>query len=214
MSLRACYHRLAARDRRAAPGLDGAAMAEHVLVIGGTGMLKDACLALAATGRVVSVVGRDPDRLEAMMMDASAAGNMLSPLQVDYTSTEEFTRAIRTAIERFGPVDTVLAWVRSWASEVLPALAREVSEAGRPWRLFHVRASASGELPAGGSPPDAVLAGGLCAYREIRLGFVREPGGSRWLTDEEICAGVSSAVEGDVSFVVGVLEPWEERPSA
>ncbi|MBI3892033.1 MAG: SDR family NAD(P)-dependent oxidoreductase [Candidatus Wallbacteria bacterium] len=187
-------------------------MAEHVLVIGGTGMLKDACLELAARGYVVSVVGRDTGRLEAMMMDASAAGNMLSPLEVDYFRTDAFTQAVRHAVELFGPIDAVVAWVRSDAREVLPATMREVSAAGRSWRLFEVLGTASKDAETPRSQPDLSPAGGLCAYREIVLGFVPQPGGARWLETSEICEGVLDAVTSDRSTVVGTVEPSEARP--
>ena len=46
------------------------------------------------------------------------------------------------------------------------------------------------------------------------LGFVRQAGRSRWLTDDEICRGVLRAI-GTVEpepIVVGQVEPWSARP--
>jgi hypothetical protein len=37
--------------------------------------------------------------------------------------------------------------------------------------------------------------------------------GSRWLTNQEISAGVIRAVDGDAPLsMVGVVEPWSARP--
>ena len=45
-------------------------------------------------------------------------------------------------------------------------------------------------------------------YRQVILGFVVEPGGSRWLTHQEISTGVMAAVRRDAPYyVVGTVEP-------
>ena len=50
-------------------------------------------------------------------------------------------------------------------------------------------------------------------YRQVLLGFVHDDGVSRWLTHEEICAGVLRAAAGDdVVTVAGQVEPWKLRP--
>ena len=49
--------------------------------------------------------------------------------------------------------------------------------------------------------------------REVILGFVREGGHSRWLTDPEISAGVLKVLRsGKLRSVVATLTPWSERP--
>lgn len=41
----------------------------------------------------------------------------------------------------------------------------------------------------------------------------RTPGGSRWLTNEEIWQGTLAAIENDwAESVIGVVTPWEKRP--
>ena len=50
-------------------------------------------------------------------------------------------------------------------------------------------------------------------YRQVLLGFMHQHGVSRWLTHEEICAGVVRAAAGDdVVTVAGQVEPWKLRP--
>jgi len=51
-------------------------------------------------------------------------------------------------------------------------------------------------------------------YRIVVLGFIVAPGGrSRWLTDEEICAGAADTLaKGRPLATVGTVTPWSARP--
>ncbi|NLG69565.1 MAG: hypothetical protein GX496_08420 [Firmicutes bacterium] len=50
-------------------------------------------------------------------------------------------------------------------------------------------------------------------YREVILGFVVEPSGSRWLTHDGISPGVLEAIDRDAPrWIVGTVEPWSARP--
>ena len=95
-------------------------------------------------------------------------------------------------------------------------LRRRFAEAVAPGgRFVQVLGSAAGD-PARADRLAAMAkaARGLdCAYQAVVLGFVIEGGGSRWLTNAEISAGVISAVESGVPFsAVGTLAPWSARP--
>jgi hypothetical protein len=51
------------------------------------------------------------------------------------------------------------------------------------------------------------------AYTEVVLGFVEGGSGSRWLSHDEISAGVVNAVvEEGGRHIVGVVDPWSARP--
>ena len=53
-----------------------------------------------------------------------------------------------------------------------------------------------------------------CLYRQVLLGFVPEGDGARWLTNDEISAGVLAAIDEDTAlFRIGVTRPWSLRPS-
>jgi hypothetical protein len=50
-------------------------------------------------------------------------------------------------------------------------------------------------------------------HREAILGFVRDQGTSRWLTDPAIVSGVLEAIARDTPrHAVGTVAPWEQRP--
>ena len=91
-----------------------------------------------------------------------------------------------------------MAWIHLDAPEALGVLRQRVT--GDVLRVLG-SAAADPSFPAAGKP------------REVILGFVREGGHSRWLTDPEISAGVLEALRsGKPRSVVGTLTPRSERP--
>ena len=139
----------------------------HDLVVGGSGMLAGLCLALAGAGRRVSVVGRDPARL-----DRLAAAPGIRPLAVDYRGPRSAGNGARRGRRRRRA---------DRAGRVLDPSCRG---ARRRWRI----AQRAGRLfvtywaapPADPARPDLVASWrnrvlqarpGL-AYRTVILGFV------------------------------------------
>ena len=61
----------------------------------------------------------------------------------------------------------------------------------------------------------AIVADGLvdCRLRQVVLGFRVVGDRSRWLTNDEISAGVLDAVRNDRPLsVIGQVDPWAARP--
>ncbi len=171
--------------------------APHILVVGGTGMLSGLCKALAGDGERLSLLSRQ----------ASAHGGF----DCDYYDEASFAAALDAAIARSGPITLAIAWFHSLKIAAPRMLAAQVRG-----RMFQVMGHAMGDPER----PDrlataAKVAEGLpdCALRQVVLGFKIEPGRSRWLTNEEISAGVLSAVQADLTYsVIGQTEPWSARP--
>ncbi|MHC4821539.1 MAG: Rossmann-fold NAD(P)-binding domain-containing protein [Planctomycetota bacterium] len=175
---------------------------DHALVIGGSGMLAGVTRALGERGPV-TVVARELGALERLRTAT------VTPLPMDYTDGDQLHGGLRSAVARHGPVDLCVAWIHSTAPEAPLDVARYVQG-----RYFHVLGSASADPTSNvtGSRAAFEALGGV-DYHEVILGFVRESGGSRWLTNEEICAGVLEAVDAPAARrVVGTVEPWAERP--
>ena len=192
------------------PVMPALAPGGHDLVVGGSGMLAGLCTALAEAGRVVSVIGRDPGRLEKL---AQLPG--LYPVAVDYRDPDALDLALRGTVEARGPIERAVCWIHlSTAPEAAALIAR------RTGRLFcHVLGSAAGDPARPGfvaSWRNRVLQArpGL-AYRTVILGFVPRVGGgsSRWLSHDEISGGVLGALAtaGSVT-IVGSVHPWSARP--
>lgn len=182
-------------------------MSPHILVVGGTGMLRDLVEALAGDGGRLSLLCR--------RASAFRRGGVRG-YDCDYYDDAAFRRALDLACAHAGPVELAVAWFHTLKIAAPRRLAERVGEDGAPGRLFQVLGSASVD-PA---HPErlaaaAQVADGLptCALRQVVLGFRVEPGRSRWLTNGEISEGVLRAVRHDLALsVVGQAEPWSARP--
>lgn len=186
----------------------------HALVVGGTGMLRGLSLALAEEGRMVSVVARTPSRLQSLTDAAKDFSGGINPLSLDYRDGARLQKALRRAVERFGPFGLAVCWIHSTAPEALRQVVEVIADTSESCRLFHVRGSAAAN-PLTGSrrPPEWLALYSNIQYRQVILGFVIEDGGSRWLTHAEISGGVLDAVRKDRPFsIVGTVEPWSLRP--
>jgi hypothetical protein len=184
----------------------------HAMVIGGTGMLSEVSLNLLRSGYEVSVIGRSPARLQKLAQKAASQGEQssrrLSLITVDYHHNEELQKEVSKAIGAHGPIRLLVSWIHSTAPNALPIILKEVAHTKEDFRLFHVLGSSTNldEMR------EKVNPSAQCHYRQVKLGFILEANGSRWLTNEEIATGVWSAIQQDISSVIGVLEPWEKRP--
>jgi hypothetical protein len=148
----------------------------HVLVVGGTGMLRGATEHLRELHEIVSVVART----------RSVPGT--EALLLDWRDPGALEAALEASRRAHGSFEMALCWVHSSA----PDAPRIVAEAVRPGTLYQVFGSAADS----GNPVkrrwQRELSGlpGL-DYRTILLGRR----GARWLTDEEISRGVIEAVD-------------------
>jgi hypothetical protein len=179
----------------------------HTLVVGGTGMLAAATRQLARRSAAVTVVARRPERLDGL--DAE----QVELIAVDYRRTDVLLERLEHAVSRHGEFDLALTWVHSSGEASLCRLAERLSSQANAARLVDVRGSALAR-PDSSSERHQFLSGldGI-EYQRVILGFVRDGGHSRWLTDREISEGVIEAVDdGDGERIVGVVEPWHQRP--
>ncbi|WP_052131642.1 SDR family NAD(P)-dependent oxidoreductase [Planococcus sp. CAU13] len=178
---------------------------KHALVIGGTGMLARTSLWLADNGYHVSVIGRNPEKMQRLIEQNPA---QIAPVLVDYTNKEALEAQLLHIQQKKGPVGLVVAWIHTNGSEVISCLTDSIPS-HLSWKLFHVNGSSSNleEIKKKAAVPSHVQ------YHQIHLGFKLENGTSRWLTHEEISGGVIKAIMEEKAIqLVGTLTPWEERP--
>lgn len=181
----------------------------HALVIGGSGMLAQACYWLAQQGYQVSVIGRNQEKME-KMRERYDHPEQLRPLYVDYHHHDKLRAELRAAQDEHGPFALVVAWIREDVKAVMKVVTDEISiRQTKPWKLYHVvgsrtdldKMAAMLEIPEG------------CQYRQVKLGFVIEGDAARWLTHEEISGGVIASIQEDTPRrLIGTVEPWEMRP--
>lgn len=154
--------------------------ARRALVLGGTGMLSGVATALLEDGwEVVLPSRRRP-------ATPTTNGHPARWVKADWTEPAALVATAATALD--GPADLLVAWVhREVRVPVLRAVAPLLAD-DAPVVEIHGSASAD---PLGGCP-DPVLAGH--PTQQVVLGHVRHAGRTRWLTQDEVAAGVLAAV--------------------
>jgi len=181
---------------------------QHILVVGGTGMLADASVALAADCQQLTLIAHTEESLSQLTARIASSGINVHQLAYDWARREEFIASIRAHLTRVGFPSLVLAWLHddSLGLEVVAA----ATTPGIACDFYHVRGSRTksamrdaGSLLEAQSLPDGV------SYNQIILGYKISSGRSRWLTNTEISAGVLAALgkRRPVS-VVGFASPW------
>lgn len=162
---------------------------KHEMVIGGTGMLREACIGIAKAGCHLSVVARDHekmDQLESLLLEESS----LNKVFVDYHKTQNFIHSMEEAMKEHGPVSLVICWIHSTAPNATQAVIDTLSKTSVPFSLFHIIGSGRepAEVKASLHIPKSMK------YQIVQLGWVMEKYHTRWLTHKEISEGVLRAV--------------------
>ncbi|QDG51136.1 hypothetical protein FIV42_10430 [Persicimonas caeni] len=179
----------------------------HLLIIGGTGMLAAASKHLVELAHRATLVARGRDGLERIAQSGEAR-----TLAVDYHHTDTLINELRAARREHGPFDLVLLWIHSTAEPTFDAVVDLLGEQVEACRVFDVRGSASTD-PTSEVDRRREYANERVDYRRVVLGYVHEQGVSRWLTHDEICTGVLQAIaNGAEEWVVGKVRPRGARP--
>jgi len=175
-------------------------------------MLADFSAAIAEREGALTSIARTERSLTSLEKRLSKFRCTHRTFALDYNDTRAFATGLVRAVAAAGPVDLVVGWFHHDAVAV--RLATELGAMGHPLRFAHVMGSAAGDPTADvDSLREQVEAAGPITYQQVVLGFVREDGHSRWLTNAEISDGVGRAVELRQPFsVVGTTRPWEARP--
>ncbi|XEC96614.1 short-chain dehydrogenase [Paenibacillus tarimensis] len=179
---------------------------KHALVVGGSGMLKKTSLWLADNSYIVSVIGRNIQKLSKL----SDMSKNIIPISVDYYNESLFRSEVNNSIARNGPYDLVIAWIHSNEKQIIDIIYSEIRNiSNKEWRLFHVLGSNS-NLEDTLREIDYIES---CEYHQVQLGFIIENYKSRWLTHDEISNGVINCINtNSKKYLVGTLTPWNKRP--
>lgn len=177
---------------------------KRILIIGGTGMLQAATDHFISDNYGVSVVGRDMKKLK-YFTDKHPDNKSIEILNLDYSDTAKFIKAIELNIEEKGNFDIVISWIHSHAQHTLTKLMKLISEQSNQAIFYHIKGSANYTNKKNQSVIPENLTKQL-DYREIYLGYKMEGNNKRWLTDTEISSGVIKAVEsGEKRYIVGQI---------
>jgi len=179
-------------------------VADHALLIGMTGMLAPVARQIVGESQHVTLCARGAAKFS---FGEKFLDDKVMKLPLDYTDETHFLDTLRIR----GPVDLAITWLHPTAHALRNAIADCVVPGGK---IVEVMGSAAGR-PDGFADErlDAMKSQLGKTYRQVILGFVLDGGTSRWLTHEEICAGVLAAYRGhQPRTIVGTLDPWEKRP--
>lgn len=185
----------------------------HILITGGTGMLRGAVKKFLTEYETVSVIARHEYGFKKLLSETNFP-QKLNPVLLDYSDTDLLSEKIKSSIKQYGPIETAVSWIHSQSESSNKVISRVLNSENIKSNYFHILGSAyynpeylKLELEEIFSACENIL------YKKILLGFKIENGISRWLTDEEISEGVYDAVRsGEYEFKIGLTEPWDKRP--
>lgn len=185
---------------------------KHILIVGGTGMLKGAAEHFIKQGNIVSVMARNEQKLYDFREQFPVKRGRIWPIAQDYRDTDEAIKKVKQAARMFVRIDTTILWIHDTGQKFSERVKRFLFLHNPEAKVFQLRGSASVNPEELSQPewiekyPDR--------YREIYLGYVPQNGAaSRWLTNREISDGTVQAVKEDRhEFTIGVTKPWLQRP--
>ncbi len=161
------------------------------LVIGGSGMLAGAVLALTKSYDVVGVVGRDIAKLN-RLRDSSSR---IVPIAVDYSNTAHFNTTLDNFVKEKGRPELVISWVHDHTPGATLIAAKYCTG-----DFYDVTGQAGSKSEHISHEHEAKLS--HIRYHRVILAHK----GSRWLTNDEISDGVLAAVaQGLKQYIVGEL---------
>lgn len=186
---------------------------EHTLIIGGTGMLREATLALARRSHVLTAVSHSRSALRDLGQTLTGVACERRLLSLDWTRPAEFIVTLKRHVDTAGAPNLVVAWLHEPALGAV--VANTVSVPGERCDFFHVLGSDAADPARELDTLAATLQPrGELHYHQVILGFQKGEAGSRWLTHAEISAGVLEAIERRApSHTVGLVSPWSDRPA-
>jgi hypothetical protein len=185
---------------------------EHTLVVGGTGMLREASIGLAMRSTRLTSVARTRASL-GRLNDALPEGAVTHHcLRLDWTAPEDFIEGIVRHVAS-DPPELTVAWIHDGplGLHLADALDRTMADRRHPGTrhtFLHLVGSAT-ENPE--TMADELL-GGIpdlrsTVYRQVVLGAKGAGRARRWLTAAEISRGVLAAVDsGETRVTVGSVE--------
>lgn len=184
---------------------------KRILIIGGTGMLRDATEYFVSNDYQVSVIGRDIKKLN-YFTSKFPDKKTFDLISIDYTKTADFIKIVAEKIKDHGSFDILISWMHSNGSNSLLQLIDTIKKYNDRTVLYHIKGSMFYDALKNSSF-NPISTNNKLIYREIFLGFKIENNSSRWLTNAEISSGVIEAVKSNKDkSIIGQIEPLDLIP--
>lgn len=181
----------------------------HALVIGGTGMLKEAVLRLAGQFDCVSVIARGSFRLNGLWEEGESLGLKINPLQLDYRDDDHLKSTIEDTIKQVSPISMAVSWVKHSARNASKIVAGCLNNQDVQVSYFDLLGSLKyKELNSDEEEREDIFRNlERIDYHQVILGTIEAEEGNRWLTNDEICNGVLKAINsGEHHYTIGSSE--------
>lgn len=182
---------------------------KHILIVGGTGMLKGATEHFIEQGNIVSVMARNEEKLLQLREKFPVKRGRIWPIAQDYRDSDKAIQKVKKAARMFVRIDMAILWIHDTGQEFSERVKRLLFLHNPKVKIFQLRGSAS-KNPLELSQ-DVWYKKYPDGFREIFLGFKTENGApARWLTNSEISEGTISAVKKDLAtYNIGEVNEWE-----
>lgn len=181
----------------------------HILIVGGTGMLKDVSCYFLSCGFTISLIARNIKGIEDIILNKKEEG-YVNPLVLDYHNYDELKKKISIAIESHGPIQTTINWIHSSAAEAHLIISDILNFQNIPFRYYDIIGSSNLKSI---SDFIAIRRKGFekfsnLLYRSIILGHIKKDDNTfRWLNHLEISNGVIDAIKSDSDMnIVGRID--------
>jgi hypothetical protein len=178
-------------------------MPRRLLVLGATGALRPAALALASSGATVIAWARRPEGLTSF---AEAAQVPVALVAVDYHDACAVALAL-AELTAAAPLDGALLYCPDAHRDVVAAFSAAVD--GPVVCLV----PSSAAQPVADTEFDLAAVDVPAGSRRLVMGWVEELGVARWHTPEEISAAALEVLSTGRDSLLGHIRPWHHRPT-
>lgn len=180
---------------------------KHILIVGGTGMLREATTHFIEQGHIVSIMSRNESRVEAFRKKYPKKKGRIWPIVQDYSNPIEAVAKVQEAAKMFVRIDLAILWVHATGNAFSEQVKRFLFLHNPDVKVFQILGGTSTNPMT--LSKDTWKTRYPNGYREIFLGYHKNGDSVRWLTNREISEGTIDAVEEDRSrSVIGEMESW------
>lgn len=184
---------------------------KHVLIIGGTGMLRGTSKYCIEQGNIVTILARNQWRLDSLRSEYPYKKGRIWTISQDYRDSKQALAQVKEAADMYVHIDLAVLWIHN--------TGRRFSEQVKKFLLSHHPKTKVYQLWGSSTVNPLEMSRTKWRksyperYREIFLGYRQDGSSSRWLTNREISEGTIRAIEEDApEYVIGKIEPWTQNP--
>jgi hypothetical protein len=186
-------------------------MYDHILIVGGTGMLREASILLASRCNLLTSVASTDQSLERLDTEISKIPVQHNLLRLDWNSAEFLSTIKQYVQQQRSCPSLVVAWFHR--DTLGPKLAITLAESCKNDIYFLQVLSSASASPCTKITDKSIALPACIDFHRVILGFEIHNGKSRWLTNDEISMGVIASIDSNVeTSIVGKISPWSERP--